>query len=71
MITRYGSYEFLMMSFGLCNAPSTFTTFMNSVFHDKLNEFLIICIDDIFIYSKSAKEHVEHLEYVLYFAKGK
>lgn len=44
---------------------------MNSVFHDKLDEFLIICINDIFIYSKSAKEHVEHLEYVLYFAKGK
>lgn len=71
MITRYGFYEFLVMLFRLCNAPSTSTTFMNSVFHDKLDEFLIICIDDIFIYSKLAKEHVERLEYVLYFVKGK
>lgn len=60
-----GSYEFLMMLFGLCNAPFTFTTFMNSVFHNKLEELLIIYIDDILIYSKLAKEHVEHIKYVL------
>jgi uncharacterized protein YlbG (UPF0298 family) len=47
------------------DALSTFATFMNSVFHNKLEEFLIIYIDDIFIYSKSAKEHFGHLEYVL------
>jgi hypothetical protein len=49
MQTRYGFYEFLVMPFGLCNAPSTFMTFMNLVFHDKLNKFVIICIDDIFV----------------------
>jgi hypothetical protein len=62
---RYGSYEFLMMLFGLCNAPSTFSTLMNSIFHDKLNKFLIIYIDDIFIYFKSVENHSGHLEYVL------
>jgi len=65
MRTHYGSYEFLVMSFGLCNAPSTFTTFMNLVFHDKLDEFLIIYIDAILIYSKSMEEHFRHLEYVM------
>ncbi len=65
MKTHYGSYEFLVMLFGLCNAPSTFTALMNLVFHDKLDEFLIIYIDDILIYSKSVEEHVGHLEYVL------
>jgi hypothetical protein len=65
MKMHYGSYEFLVMPFGLCNAPFTFNTFMNSIFHNKLEEFLIIYIDDILIYSKSAKEHVGHLEYVM------
>ncbi len=49
----YGLYEFLMMPFGLCNAPSTFTTFMNSIFHEKLDEFMIVYIDDILVYSKT------------------
>jgi len=55
MKTRYGSYEFLIMSFRLCNASSTFTTFMNFVFHDKLDEFMIIYINDILIFSECAK----------------
>jgi hypothetical protein len=63
MKTGYGSYEFLVMPFGLCNAPSMFTTFMNSIFHEKLDGFMIIYIDDILVYSKTTKEHVEHLEY--------
>jgi len=49
----YGLYEFLMMPFGLCNAASTFTTFMNSIFHEKLDEFMIVYIDDILVYSKT------------------
>jgi hypothetical protein len=65
METHYGSYEFLVMSFGLCNAPSTFTTFKNSVFHDKLDEFLFIYIDDIHICSKLVEKHIENLKYVL------
>jgi len=54
-----------MMPFGLCNAPSMFTTVMNSIFHEKLDKFMIIYIDDIFVYSRIVEEHVEHLEYVL------
>ncbi len=44
MRTRYGLYEFLVMPFGLGNAPSTFTSFMNSIFHKKVDEFMIIMI---------------------------
>jgi hypothetical protein len=45
--------------------PSTFTTLMNSIFHEKLNEFVIIYIDDILVYSKFMKEHMTHLKFVL------
>jgi hypothetical protein len=65
MRTRYGSCEFLMMPFELCNTSLTFTTLMNSIFHEKLNEFVIIYIDDILVYSKMTKKHVEPFEYVL------
>jgi hypothetical protein len=65
MRIRYGSYKFLVM-FELCNIPSIFTTLMNSIFHDKLDEFVIIYIDNILVYSKSAKEHARHLKFVLH-----
>ncbi len=65
MRTRYGSYEFLVMPFGLCNVPSMFTTFMDSIFHEKLDGFVIIYIDDILVYSKMTEKHAKHLEYVL------
>jgi hypothetical protein len=65
MRTKYGLYEFLVMPFGLCNALSTFMTFMNSIFHENLDEFVIIYINDILVYSKTMEEHVKHLEYVL------
>jgi hypothetical protein len=64
MRTRYGSYEFLVMPFGLCNTPSIFTTLMNSIFHKKLYEFTIIYIDDILVYSKFVEKHARHLEFV-------
>jgi hypothetical protein len=51
-------YEFLVILFGLCNAPLAFTTFMKSIFHYKLNEIVIIYIDDILVYSKSVGKHV-------------
>jgi hypothetical protein len=65
MRTRYGSYEFLVMPFGLYNILLMFTTLMNSIFHEKLGKFVVIYIDDILVYSKIIEEHVEHLVYVL------
>jgi hypothetical protein len=64
MRTKYGSYEFLVMPFRLCNVLLTFTTLMNSTFHEKLDEFMIVYINDILVYSKTVEEHVKHLEYV-------
>ncbi|WVZ63627.1 LOW QUALITY PROTEIN: hypothetical protein U9M48_013243 [Paspalum notatum var. saurae] len=63
--TRYGLYEYLVMSFGLTNAPAFFMYMMNSVFMNELDKFVVVFIDDILIYSKSEKEHEEHLRIVL------
>ena len=52
------------MPFGLCNAPATFTTLMNNIFHEYWDDFVIIYIDNILVYSKTAEEDVEHLEKV-------
>ncbi len=65
MRTRSNSYKFLMMPFGFCNVSLMFTTLVNLIFHEKLDEFMIIYIDDILVYFKMAKEHAENLEYVL------
>jgi hypothetical protein len=65
MKTKYDLYEFLVMLFRLCNTLSIFTMLMNSIFHETLDEFMNIYIDDILVYSKFVKEHVTHLEFVL------
>ncbi|WVZ76365.1 hypothetical protein U9M48_024344 [Paspalum notatum var. saurae] len=63
--TRYGIYEYLVMSFGLTNAPAYFMYMMNSVFMNELDKFVVVFIDDILVYSKNEKEHEEHLRIVL------
>jgi hypothetical protein len=64
-ITKYGLYEFTVMSFSLTNAPAFFMNLMNSVFMDYLDTFVVVFIDDILIYSQSEEEHVNHLRMVL------
>jgi hypothetical protein len=63
--TRYGLYEFLVMSFGLTNAPTYFMYLMNSVFMTELDKFVVVFINDILIYSENEKEHAKHLQIVL------
>ena len=63
--TRYGHFEFLVLPFGLCNAPATFMRLMQEVFRDCLDRFVIVFLDDILVYSKTAEEHAAHLETVL------
>jgi hypothetical protein len=64
-ITKYGLYEFTVMSFGLTNAPIFCMYLMNSVFMDFLDKFVVVFIGDILIYSQSEEEHVDHLRKVL------
>lgn len=63
--TPFGHYEFRVMPFGLCNAPATFQRLMNSTLRMHLGKFCMVYLDDIIVYSRSAKQHERHLDCVL------
>ena len=66
----YGHYEYTVMSFGLTNAP-VFMDFMNRIFRPYLNRFIVVFIDDMLVYSKTKREHIEHLRLVLQILREK
>ncbi|KAH9275512.1 hypothetical protein BASA83_001792 [Batrachochytrium salamandrivorans] len=64
-ITKYGQFEFLVMPFGLANAPAQFQRMMNSLFQDMISKFVLVYLDDIVIYSDNLKDHKTHVRSVL------
>ena len=63
--TMHGLFEYLVLPFGLTNAPASFMNLMNTVLHEHINDFVIAYLDDILIFSKTAEDHVKHLRIVL------
>ena len=63
--TTYGNYEFLVMSFGITNAPATLMDLMNKVFRSYLDSFVIVFIHNILVYLKNKGDHMNHLRLVL------
>lgn len=69
--TRYGYYEFLEMPFGLTNAPAAFMDLMNRIFQPYLDQFVVVFIDDMLVYSKTEVEHEQYLRIVLQILREK
>ena len=63
--TRWGLYEFLVVPFGVTNAPTQFMNMMNDIFSNFLDRFVVAFLDDLLIYSRTLEDHVEHLCRVL------
>ena len=63
--TRYGHYEFVVMSFSLTNSPATFMNMMNNLLSKFLNRFVLVFIDDILVYSRNEVEHEDHIRNIL------
>ena len=63
--TPYGHFEFIVLPFGLCNAPATFQTFMNTLFREEIDSFVLVYLDDIMIFSKTLEQHIKHVRHVL------
>jgi len=64
-VTRYGSYELMAMSFGVTNSTTTFYNLINDVFYEFLDEFVVVYLDNIVIFSRNMDGHVVHLDKVL------
>lgn len=65
MVIRYVSFEFLVMFFGLTNAPAIFCNLMNDILYELLDQFIVVYLDDIVVYNETLEEHVQYLEEVL------
>jgi hypothetical protein len=63
-ITQFGTYQFVVMPFGLCNAPATFQRLMDEILEEILWQFVVVYLDDLNIYSKTFEQHLEHLKHV-------
>ena len=63
-LTRYGLYEYILLPLGLCNAPLTFQRLMNDVMGEYMDDFLLVYLDDILVFSTTEHEHEHHLRLV-------
>ena len=62
---QYGHFEYLVVPFGLTNAPATFQAYINHALHGLVDDICIVYLNDILIFSRSAEEHAEHLELII------